>query len=86
MTTKIQIDYSSDFCETIFFRKVPVGGMFFLADPEDRSKLGNGLFIKTETDGFVALTGANAGCCYVAEDLIGWRTSKVYPNVNMFLV
>ena len=59
--------------------------MFFLAHPEDKSKLGNGLFIKTET-GFVALTGANAGCGYVAEDLIGWRTSKVYPYVNMFLM
>ena len=85
MTTKIQIDYSADFCEAIFFRKVPVGGMFFLAESEDRSKLGNGLFIKTET-GFVALTGANSGCVYATEDLIGWRTSKVYPNVNMFIV
>ena len=85
MTTKIQIEYSSDFYETIFFKKVSVGDMFFLADPEDRSKLGKGLFIKTET-GFVALTGANSGCIYVAEDLTGWGSSKVHPNVNMFTV
>ena len=81
MIAKIQVDYSS----AIFFRKVPVGGLFFLAYAEDRAKLGKGLFVKTET-GFIALTGANAGCIYVAEDLIGWRSSKVYPNVNMFIM
>ena len=81
MTAKIQIDYSS----SIFFRKVPVGGLFFLAFSEDQAKLGKGLFIKTET-GFIALTGENAGCIYVAEDLIGWRSSKVYSNVKMFVV